>query len=321
MTSPRNSIVIPGENIAYHCTARCVRRAYLYGRDAVTGKSYKHRRVWVRNRIRLLSSVFTIDIASYAVMDNHLHIVIIPRHDKAAKMGDEDVVDRWLTLYPPKDQETRDQKRKMMLLDQERIAILRERMASLSWFMKSLAEYLARLANEEDGVTGRFWEGRFTSKRLEDASALVVAMVYVDLNPIRAGMATTPEDSDDTSVQDRIRNRQDGPILLDLGIDIFEELSLEEYLELVDSTGREIVSGKRGAIPASLTPILNRLKINNKVWLDTASNFGRKFCNVAGPIDIVRERAKAMKVRCYKGISACKETFLGLKRPIEPAKC
>ncbi len=95
-----------------------------------------------------------------------------------------------------------------------------QQLKNLSWFMRTLNEYIARLANAEDGVKGRFWEGRFKSQALLDEQALLAAMAYVDLNPVRAGIADTPENSDYTSIQERLGEvpdaepegfQQDGP--------------------------------------------------------------------------------------------------------------
>jgi hypothetical protein len=72
--------------------------------------------------------------------------------------------------------------------------------------MKCLAEPIARLGNKEEKVTGHFWEGRFKAQPLLDETAIAACMVYEDLNPIRAGIAKTPETSDFTSVKERIED-------------------------------------------------------------------------------------------------------------------
>jgi len=71
MTQARQNIISLSDTPYYHVMGRCVRRAFLCGEDSVTGKSYEHRKLWITDRLKVLSFVYTIDICAYAVMSNH----------------------------------------------------------------------------------------------------------------------------------------------------------------------------------------------------------------------------------------------------------
>jgi len=218
MALPRSKYVREGQEGVYHCFSRCVRRAFLYGFDPLTLQDFSHRKAWLVERLRYLATVFAIEVCAYAVMANHYHVILRTRPDIVACWSDWEVATRWLTLFPrrrdtertpivPTDEEIR------ALVDcPERIAQLRQRLSSLSWFMGRLNEFIARAANKEDKVKGRFWEGRFKCQVLLDEAAIASCMVYVDLNPIRAGVAATPEESDFTSIQERIRAWREGTL-------------------------------------------------------------------------------------------------------------
>jgi REP element-mobilizing transposase RayT len=210
MALPRSRYVQEGQEGVYHCFSRCVRRAFLCGFDAVTGQDFSHRKAWLVDRLRYLAAIFAIEVCAYAVMDDHYHSILRTRPDIVASWSDREVATRWLTLFPrrrgmgpagpPTEEEIQ------ALADcHERIAKLRQRLCSLSWFMGRLNEYIARAANKEDGVKGRFWEARFKCQALLDLVAIVSGMAYVDLNVVRSGVAKTPEESDFTSIQERIR--------------------------------------------------------------------------------------------------------------------
>jgi putative transposase len=211
MGLPRSAYVQEGQEGVYHCFSRCVRRAFLCGFDTVTGRDFSHRKAWLVDRLRYLAAVFAIEVCAYSVLETHYHTILRTRPDIVAKWTDREVAIRWLTLFP----RHRDLKGVPIPPTEEeihaladlpgRIAELRKRLCSLSWFMGRLNEFIARAANKEDGVKGRFWESRFKCQALLDDAAIVAGMVYVDLNVIRAGLAETPEDSDFTSIQERIR--------------------------------------------------------------------------------------------------------------------
>ena len=211
MGLPRSRYVQEGQEGVYHCFSRCVRRAFLCGFDPVTGRDYSHRKAWLVNRLRQLAAIFAIDVCAYSVMENHYHTILRTRPDLVATWSDHEVATRWLTLFPRHrrlDGSTipPEEKDICALADCPKlIAELRRRLSSLSWFVGQLNEFIARAANQEDGVKGRFWEGRFKCQVLLDEAAIAACMAYVDLNPIRAGLAVSPEASDFTSIQERIR--------------------------------------------------------------------------------------------------------------------
>lgn len=211
MPRPRSVLVNLADTQWYHCVSRCVRRTHLCGVDRLTGMSYEHRRGWIAQRIKQLAAIFAIDVAAYAVMTNHYHVVIHVDPQRAAAWSEEEVLRRWRCLFRGPLLLQRDVGRPLGQLppaETTQLGILaatyRRRLADLSWFMRVLNESIARRANAEDDCSGRFWEGRFKSQALLDQRGILAAMVYVDLNPIRAGMSNVLEASDFTSIQERL---------------------------------------------------------------------------------------------------------------------
>ncbi|WP_173405329.1 transposase [Rhodopirellula sp. SWK7] len=193
-----------------HAVQRCVRRAFLAGVDRESGKDYSFRKEWIRRRMEALASVFGIDVLSYAVMSNHLHVILRNRPDVVASWSDGEVAIRWLRVFPGRRLEEHlaeptEHEVKTLAGNAERIAEIRQRMSDISWFMRSLAEPISRMANKQDECTGRFWEGRFKAQRIVDEAGLLACSMYVDLNPVRAAMASDPEKAPHTSAFDRIQ--------------------------------------------------------------------------------------------------------------------
>ncbi|QDU95896.1 transposase [Lignipirellula cremea] len=280
-SAARAEIVAAGEVGFYHCISRCVRRACLCGDDGVTGRNFDHRKEWVRQRIGLLAQVFAIDVCAYAAMSNHLHLLLRIRPDLAEKWTAEEVASRWLKLSGSATAEQIE----TLAGNERRIAELRTRLASLSWFMRYLKEYIARRANAEEEVSGRFWEGRFTSQALLDEAAVLACAAYVDLNPIRAAIAETLEESDFTSVQQRIEERSAGDsrrpssvvrlCQIDERDGGFLPLTRDGYLSLLDRIARLHRPCKPGVTPAALPPILERLNLSPDELLGFNPRFHR----------------------------------------------
>lgn len=99
MAQSRASQISLDDTPYYHCICRCVRRAFLCGRDHYSGQDYEHRRQWVVDRLALLVEVFAVDLCAYAVMSNHYHLVLkIDRH-RALSWSSEEVAERWMRLF------------------------------------------------------------------------------------------------------------------------------------------------------------------------------------------------------------------------------
>ena len=330
MPKPRSSQISLEATSYYHCISRCVRRAYLCGTDHMTGESYEHRRSWLEDKLLELSNIFAIDIAAYAIMSNHYHAVLHINAQRAKSWSDQEVAERWHSLFKGT-QFSRKFVRGEPLSDAEWIYLRisldewRERLTSVSWFMRVLNEAIAREANFEDGCTGRFWEGRFKSQALLDEAALAACMAYVDLNPVRAGMAKTPEKSAHTSVKKRCEQlkKTKQPNRVDQQVKALYpfvgnpkqhqpegiQMRLTDYLELVDCTGRILRNDKRGAISNNAESILTRLGLDSDQWLEMTAGFEECFKTFAGGEQSLRSACEQLHYQRPTGLSQSQRLF------------
>ena len=221
----------------------------------------------------------------------------------------------------------------------ERLAEIRRRLSDISWWMRLLCQPLAVRANREDETDGKFWQSRFRAVRLDDEAAVLAATGYVDLNVIRAALAETLETSDYTSIQRRIqalltattestspsdaaeltKNQADeflAPVFIDerqqpagpqphqhghrCSDKGFLSMPLQEYIELLDWTARQIAPGKQGVTPANTPPVLDRLGLNPTVWTALVSRFGELFACVAGRPETLKNLRSRVKQRRFR---------------------
>ncbi len=162
------------------------------------------RYAWIEARILELAECFAVSVYAYAVMNNHYHIILHVDPAAVHDLSDEEVASRWLTAFPGslKHDSSDEAVERMMLAitgNPERLAELRKRLGSLSWFMKALNEPIARRANREDNCThgrsfrrrffrlrengtsctpcaGKFWESRFKCQALLEEQAVLSCM-------------------------------------------------------------------------------------------------------------------------------------------------
>jgi len=334
MTRARKELIALETTPYYHCISRCVRRAFLWGSDSLTGKDYSHRKTWVIERLRELVEVFTIDICAYAVMSNHYHLVLRVDQVRAAELSDREVIERWSRLFKlpmpvARRFQGEAQSEAEIRLVAEIVDQWRVRLIDISWLMRCLNEHLARRANEEDGCRGRFWEGRFKVQALLDEAAVLTCMSYVDLNPVRAALADTPETSDFTSIQQRIRDYTksgeekadvvgSGPSVRLMPLNSARQdphpnalgFTERDYLELIDWSGRAIRAHKRGAIPSSAPPILTRLGLDADRYLALMVGQARiEVPVVLGRYERIKEMAEGLGRRFIKGLGEAKRLY------------
>jgi REP element-mobilizing transposase RayT len=336
MTTPRSQQVDLSATPYYHVVSRCVRRAFLCGKDKLTGKDFDHRRGWLVERFRSLAGSFAIDVCAFAVLSNHYHLILHVNREHARQWSDDEVVRRWGRAC--RGGAAYRYARNEPLSDDDRLEIVtrtplwRQRLHDLSWFMKMLNEFVARRANQEDECKGHFWESRFKSQALLDERAILGAMAYVDLNPIRAKLAHSLIESDYTSVQERIVLQAKAsapgsaiagralkydvavlPPLLSFADIACGDISgpsqgaalpctLGSYLALVEWTGQQLHDDKRGTLASGARSVLEGLTIDQEEWLNTVRGIRNGFGFAIGPLDLLRSWRDKLKRSWIKGM-------------------
>ena len=257
-------------------------------------------------------------------MSNHYHVVLHIDPQRAGRWSSKEVARRWLKLFsgPPFIKAWlagQSNGAQQFLIDQW-LGQCRNRLFDLSWFMRCLNEPIARLANAEDECTGRFWEGRFKSQALLDEQAILSCMAYVDLNPVRAKVAATPEESDFTSIQRRIHQpeqhrlmpfaasvkpgRRSAPARSDL------PFTLVDYLDLVDWAGRVMVPEKRGRIAKNVPPILHRLDVGPNAMIRYLKTKPDLPIRAFGSTEALRSMARTLGIRMFHSVARTRELYL-----------
>jgi hypothetical protein len=282
MAQPRRSLIKLHDTPYYHVSVRCVRRAWLSGVDASSGKDYSHRAAWLLERMAQLAAVFCIDVGAYAIMRNYYEAVLHVDRARGTRWTAQEVIQRWCTLYrAPKliaGWQSGTLAEPQREAAQRLIEQWRAQLCDISWFMRCLNEYLARRANAEDGCTGAFWETRFKCRALDSEASLLAAMAYVDLSPVRAP-ASAPGISGSTSIQARIEHSvrattaQPNLRLLQFAAPLAARASailpfnFRDYLELLDWTGRKLPIVETVALDTPAPHVLQRMSIDPATWL------------------------------------------------------
>jgi hypothetical protein len=201
----------PDEIATIHVMNRVVRRCFLMGIDELTGKNYDHRKTWVENELKRLAAGFGIDLLTFSILSNHFHLILRSRPDVVETWDDTEVARRWLLLCPVRKTadgraaEPSEPELNSIRFDADKLKAIRSRLSDISWWMRLLSQRIAQKANAEEKILGKFWQNRYRAVRLIDEESILACAAYVDLNPIRAALAQTIEDSQFTSAQLRLQ--------------------------------------------------------------------------------------------------------------------
>ncbi|MFT5541310.1 MAG: putative transposase [Glaciecola sp.] len=327
MPIARSKQIILTETSYYHCISRCVRRAFLCGKDKLTGKNYEYRRAWFENRLNELSAAFAINVCAYAIMHNHNHLVLYVDSKLANSWSDLEVIQRWHSVHSNKllSQIFQNTTKHHVLNNEQkstvkRLArIYRDRLSSISFFMKALNQNIAIRANKEDKCTGKFWESRFKSQALLDERAVLSCMIYVDLNPIRAGIATSLQNSNYTSIKKRlacIKTGHQPSNLMPLKVAFSPSsecinIELKSYLKLIRQTADQLQKQEQSTHLKKVVKLvlLDKIGIDEKAWLTLSMKFEDTFSYVVGPVANMDEYRKKLNQKKLKGMSVAARIF------------
>lgn len=303
MTRARSDLIPESSGGVFHLVTRCVRRERLLDRGERKSLLCRGLAGWLRH--------MGIDLLAYAIMGNHVHLVVRLRPDTVAEWDAREVARHALAVLPIRSGPALEPLTVTPAVvdryaDNARwVAQQRMRLSSPSWLLRLVKQEVSRRANAEDGCTGHFWEKRFTSVAVLDAGATLACMIYVDLNPLRAGMVKAPEFSTFTSVRHRVARLREGTRSdleaadSDLGAQLVampncapphvwtgeqERWALGEgdYLDILDETARQVVIGKRGVMSAASLPLLQRLGISPVAWLNSMAKGGSMLGSALG---------------------------------------
>jgi hypothetical protein len=277
----RREIVTDGEVGVYHCVSRCVRRAFLCGKDALTGRSFEHRRGWIRRRLETLAGIFGIDVLGFAAMHNHLHVLLRNRPDIVATWSDEEIGRRWWRLTSAFDRITARQARRELL--------------ETSRAKRPVAAHATEAVERGDAsaadrrVTADAWLCPIETESQAESSAVATTAGKTITQRGKAQQVTV--------VPRRASERR------------FLPMTLDAYLQLLDWTGRQLRAGKRGVIPSDLAPILSRLAVNAESWVATVQHFGRWFHRTVGQPAHLADAAAARGKRWFQGTRYAADAF------------
>jgi putative transposase len=210
LAMPRSTrLIIPDQRAVYH----------VMSRTALDGFPFqdidKDRMV---DLIRRLSTLYFTEILGFCIMGNHFHILV--RMIPDSHFSDTDIKARYTRFYGSD-----------IHFTEMHLPHYRYKWSNLSEFLKEIKQSFTRDYNKRHHRRGTLWGERFKSCIVENGETLINCLAYIDLNPIRAGIVTRPEEYRWNSLGYHIQqDNKDGFLSLDFGLTEFGVMDAAEKL-------------------------------------------------------------------------------------------
>lgn len=332
---PRKELVASGQVSVFHTVNHCLPTAQLAGSERKTGRSLEHRREFLMERIRLQSTLLSVEVLAFAVEPQRLQLVLRTRPDLVKQLSDTEIARRYLSAIPPKhgfDQELETPSAgeiRAVINNRTLFARARNRLSDLSWFISQLAESIARNANRESGLTGKFWEGRFNCRPILDPTGLALAATHCDLAPVVAGAAQSPASLKGTSLALRLQAARSGtpswlasiaadpgrkpagqrPPRVPAGRVAGIVLNDAEFREVLEWTCRELSSKTPGRFPDDLAEHFIGLEVSPDSWIRLSREYDDIFKRAVGTPKSLEKLIRKTGGQHLQGANRVRELF------------
>jgi putative transposase len=300
-------IMLIGEPTAYHIMSRSALDGYPI--DDVDKDFFVE-------QVVKLSKLFFVEILGFCCMGNHFHLLVRMRPDTTC--SDTELKKRLATFY----------NKEPIFYEDGQLPFYREKLTNLSEYVREIKLRFARFYNKRHGRRGYFWGDRFKSVFVENIETLINCLAYIDLNPVRAGLVTRPEDYRWNSIGYHIQtNNRDDFLSLDFGLREFGEMNdkerLRRYRRFLYETGA-IDKGKGVQIDPNVLEKerksdfeltrARRFSCRTRYFTDSGIIGGKAF--VSATYQRVKEAFQAKRDKIPKPVSGLSGIY-SLKRLIE----
>lgn len=292
MRRPRSERMPVGQPGVWHILSRCVRREMLLEPAA--------RRQWVSERMASWLDILAVDLLGYALMGNHFHLVVRTRPDQADQWTEAEVAQRLLAAKTVRDGRPMVSEDIHPPLSAKDINAARGFLAHPGAMLRAVKEGFARLVNQQDGTAGHVWESRYQDVALLDVGGVVACLVYVDLNPFRAGLIVDPsrssfcsarhrrgicERSPDALLGKHLVELADYPILDSAGCPLAGWAYPNDVVAQLTRATARCLRNRGGIMPTWADEILHRLGLASARWSGGMAQGGAMSGNVLAAIE------------------------------------